>query len=178
VLAGICGLAFGAADQYLGSRIELGIWASSVSGLSAPWLVLPFLAGWTQARRSAAMAAGLIAVLAALAGYFTMTVSPVEGVPVARFATAFAALARSNVLWVVGGLLTAPIYGLLGRRWRLERWWTSAALVAGCVCLEPLVRWALGRASPPDGVWLAEIAAGVGIACSFALARRRRPARP
>src|SRR5262249_58567658 len=45
VLAALAGLAFGAADQYLGSFSALGGWTAAVSGLSAPWLLLPFVAG-------------------------------------------------------------------------------------------------------------------------------------
>src|SRR5581483_8010882 len=94
LLAAFCGLAFGALDQYLGSLIALGPWASSVSGLSAPWLVLPFLVGWSQERPRRAVACALLAVGAALVGYFAMTASPFESVPLGRFAPAFAAVAR------------------------------------------------------------------------------------
>jgi len=38
---------FGAGDQYLGS-FSMHPWMADVSLLSAPWLVLAFLAGWTQ----------------------------------------------------------------------------------------------------------------------------------
>jgi hypothetical protein len=49
-------VAFGAGDQYLGSLTGSGHlwaagWSSDVSLLSAPWLVLPFLAGATQRPR-------------------------------------------------------------------------------------------------------------------------------
>ena len=40
-------LAFGGGDQYLGSLLAHP-WAADVSVLSAPWLALAFLAGWTQ----------------------------------------------------------------------------------------------------------------------------------
>jgi len=175
-LAAFCGFAFGALDQHLGSLVALGPWASSVSGLSAPWLVLPFLAGWTQPRPRRAMLIGLAAVAAALLGYFLMTVSPFEGVPPSRLAAAFAAMARANAPWVVGGVVTAPLYGLLGQRWRVGRSWASAALLAGCVCLEPSARWAVGRLPGANGVWLAEIAVGIGLAAYFAAAAHDRRA--
>ena len=42
----IVGLAFGAGDQFLGSRsITLGLWASTAAQVSAVWLVLPFPPG-------------------------------------------------------------------------------------------------------------------------------------
>ena len=176
LLAALCGFAFGAVDQYLGSLITLGPWTSAVSGLSAPWLVLPFVAGCTQPRPRRAMVAGLVTVGAALLGYFIMTVSPFEGVAPNRFASGLVAIASSNRLWIAGGLVTAPLYGLLGRRWRIDRSWASAALLAGCVSLEPSARWAVGRLPATNAVWLAELAAGACLAAYFLLAKQRRRA--
>jgi hypothetical protein len=51
----VCGFTFGAADQYLGSRVVLGAWAPTVSMISAPWLLLSFVAGMTQEGRRRAM---------------------------------------------------------------------------------------------------------------------------
>ena len=78
------GFAFGAADQYLGSRVSLGLWAATVSGASAPWLVVPFAFRCSQVRPYRAMALGLVVTLAALAGYFTLMWSPLEGVALSR----------------------------------------------------------------------------------------------
>lgn len=176
-LAALLGFAFGAGDQYLGSIISLGPWAATASNVSAPWLVLPFAAGWAQPRPRRAMAAGLVAVLAALLGYFMMTVSPFESVPASRFGSALYAVARSNELWIVGGILTAPLYGFLGHRWRRGRAVSSAVLLAGCVCLEPVVRWTLGRLPPQYGVWGVEVAIGVAIAV-YCVAARLAASRP
>ena len=173
LLVALCGLAFGAGDQYLGSLIALGPFAWSVSGLSAPWLVLPFIAGWTAPGPRRAMALGLVAVLAALLGYFMMTVSPFEGVPAGRFTSDLLGMARANRLWVAGGLVTAPLYGLLGRHWRIRRSWGSAAALAGCVCLEPFARWAAGRPPASTAVSLAEVAVGLSLAAYVVVIRRR-----
>jgi hypothetical protein len=81
LVAGVVGFVFGAGDQYLGSLFLLGPWTSTVSGMSAPWLVLPFAFGATQAGQRRAMLTGLTAVMCALAGYFVMTLSPLESVP-------------------------------------------------------------------------------------------------
>jgi hypothetical protein len=177
LLVALCGLAFGAGDQYLGSLIALGPLAWSVSGLSAPWLVLPFVAGWTAPGPRRAIALGLVAVLAALLGYFMMTVSPFEGVPAGRFASALLAMARANRLWVAGGLVTAPLYGLLGRQWRVRRSWGSAAALAGCVCLEPFARWAVDHPPASTPVSLAEVGVGLCLA-GYVLAIRRRRQTP
>ena len=76
---------------------------------------------------------------------------------------------------IVGGLLTGPLFGLLGQRWRTRRSWLSAALIAGALCLEPAARWGAGRLSPPALAWQIEIAAGAALAL---FRRRRRDPRP
>lgn len=169
VIATVFGFAFGAADQYLGSRgVTLGLWASTVSMLSAPWLVLPFAFGCSQARPRHAAALGLVATMAGLSGYFTMMWSPIEGVPWSQFAAQWHYLVGSQRVNIVGGLVTGPLFGYLGHRWGAHRSWASAMLVAGAVCLEPLVRRAAeGRLSPPAVVCQVEVAAGVVLALFF-----------
>jgi uncharacterized protein DUF6518 len=174
------GFAFGAADQYLGSRIVLGAWTATVSQISAPWLLLSFVAGMTQDQRRRAMALGLMVTGPALAGYFTMTCSPVENVAIGRFATCFTTVARTpyNPLWIIGGMVFGPVYALLGQRWRVERSWTSAAVVIGTICFEPLARLLLAPsmlASQPT-VWWTEVGIGALLIVPFAFAiARRRP---
>jgi uncharacterized protein DUF6518 len=167
----VAGLAFGAADQYLGSRSALGAGTASVSGLSAPWLVLPFVAGMTQDRDRRALGLDLVATASALVGYFAMTYSPMENVPLERFFSGVIAMVRSgyNPLWIVGGMVIGPLYGLLGQRWRVDRSWISAALVTCALCFEPLARRVVGMLSPPPFVWAAEVAVGAIVAISFTL---------
>jgi hypothetical protein len=177
VIAFVAGLVFGAVDQYLGT-IRFGSWAWTVSGMSAPWLVLPFVAGMTQIRPRRAMGLGLVATLAALAGYFAMTYSPMEGVPADRFFGGFVTIARTgyNPLWIVGGMVAGPLYGFLGHRWGVVRAWTSAALVTVALCLEPLGRSLAGRLSPQPIVWGIEVAVGlvVAVASTIAVVGARR----
>jgi len=163
----VIGFAFGGADQYLGSLVSLGPWASTASVVSAPWLVLPFLFGATQTHRRKAMLLGLTAVASALAGYFALTISPLESVPLSHFPSDLIHLARAQLPNIGGGLVTAPLFGFLGQRWRTERSWLSAAAVAAAVCLEPLARLVVGRLWSPDGVWLIEIVLGGTLAVYF-----------
>lgn len=72
---------------------------------------------------------------------------------------------------IVGGVVTAPLFGYLGHRRRETRSWLSALLVAGAVCFEPLARIAVGRLDPPGTVWAIEVAAGVSLAAYFLAAR-------
>jgi hypothetical protein len=166
-LAALVGFAFGGADQYLGSLFLLGPWTSTASGVSAPWLVLPFVFGATQTAPRRAMLVGLTALLSALAGYLALTISPIESVPLSHFPADLIALVHGQLPNIVGGLVTAPLFGLLGQRWRIKRSWISAIGVAAAVCLEPAVRLAVGRLPAPDVVWLVEITVGVAIAAYF-----------
>jgi hypothetical protein len=179
------GFAFGAADQYLGSRVMrggqfvLGPWASTVSMMSAPWLVVPFVFGCSQVRPRRAMLLGLVVTLAALAGYFALMWSPLEGVSFSQVLSDWPTLIRSQWANILGGLVSGPLFGLLGQRWRTNRSWTSAALVAGALCLEPFARWVAGRLSPPAFVWEIEVATGAALALFLvAIALRRDRAIP
>jgi len=161
LIAAAVGLLFGGADQYLGSRdVTLGLWASSVSGMSAPWLALPFLCGLAQTAPRRAALAGLTVTLAALTGYFALTLSPLEGVALASVPGGLLSLAHSNLDWVVGGLVGGPLFGLLGQRWRTRRSWPAATAVAAAFVLEPLARLGSGRLTPVTAVWLLEAALG------------------
>ena len=171
VAAVVVGFAFGAADQYLGSRsATLGPWVVAVSLASAPWLVLPFAFGCSQVRARRAMALGLVVTMAALVGYCTLMWSPFEGVAVSQALPELPTLLRSQWLNFCGGLVSGPLFGLLGQRWRAGRSWLGTALVAGALCLEPLARWLTGRLLPPSSVWAVEVAAGVVLALGFVLA--------
>ena len=184
VIAVVAGLAFGGADQYLGSLsflVLFGRWPSTVSQVSAPWLIVPFAFGCTQVRPRRAMLIGLAATQSALGGYFATTLSPIEGAH-AGYA-AIAGLLRSNLVIIVGGLIGGPLYGLLGQRWRVHRSWGSAAFVAGALCLEPVARLGVGQLIPPTTVWGVEVALGAAAATAFAVAsgshrraRRETPA--
>jgi hypothetical protein len=85
-----------------------------------------------------------------------------------------------NPLFILGGLVTGPLFGLLGQRWRVRRSWVSAAIIAGALCLEPLACWATGQLMPPPPVWAAEVASGAVVAALFAytlVAQRRLESR-
>ena len=173
LIAILAGLVFGAADQYLGglkAGAVLGTWSWTVSGMSAPWLILPFVAGMTQERRRRAMALGLVVTMAALAGYFAMSNSPMEGAPLDRFWGRVATMISTgyNPLWILAGILTGPLYGFLGHRWRVGRSWISAVLVTSALCFEPLARKFVGMLSGPPLVWGAEVVIGTLVAVLFA----------
>ena len=174
----VLGLTFGGADQYLGSLVELGPWTYTVSAMSAPWLALPFAAGATQRRPQRAALLGAAIVVAAFAGYFAMTLSPLEGVPIHRAPMGLVYLAQGQLPYIAGGAFTAPAYGWLGHQWRFRRSALSGAIVAAALCFEPLVRAADRRLSPPTTAWLLEAALGLGAGAYFVMGGLLRHARP
>jgi len=163
---------FGAGDQYLGS-MSWHPWAADVSLLSAPWLVLAFAAGCTQREPLRAALLGLGCTATALLGYGLMTLSPAENAHLTT--TTVLGLVTSERPVLVGGLVTGPLFGLLGQRWRVHGAWLGALATAAVVCLEPLARAQAGDAIRFRSVWEAEIAVGIALALSvLAVASVRR----
>lgn len=165
---------FGAADQYLGSiEGHLGhfAWATNVSLLSAPWLLLAFAAGCAQrdARRAALL--GFAATMAALVGYMLMTLSPTENAHLTT--AAIAGFLRSDPFIFVGGIVTGPLFGWVGHRWRVARS-SLGALVAATLCLEPLAHIAAGRAITSSTVAFSEVCIGLALGLYFTLTSLRR----
>lgn len=60
--------------------------------------------------------------------------------------------------------LTGPLFGWLGYRWRTRRDWRSALAAALVVCCEPLAHAAVGTSVSFNGVWAAEVIAGLVMA--------------
>jgi hypothetical protein len=151
---------FGAGDQYLGS-FSMHPWMADVSLLSAPWLLLPFLAGCTQrdARRAALL--GLGCTLAALVGYGLMTLSPFENAELTTTTARGFVVSSSRIF--LGGLVTGPLFGWLGYRWQAKRDWLGALATAAALCLEPLA-----HAIRSETVLLAEVAVGLVLAAYVA----------
>ncbi len=168
VLALVLAAVFGAGDQYLGS-LSAHPWAADASLLSAPWLVLAFVAGATQRQPRRAALLGLACTAAALGGYFLMTDSPLEN---AHYSLANArGFVISDPAVFIGALLTGPVFGWFGQQWRTRRALLGALVSAAALCLEPLARRATIDPIRFRGVWLAEVAAGLALAV-FALGQR------
>jgi hypothetical protein len=172
VAAALVGAAlFGGADQYLGS-LSWHPWAADISLLSAPWLVLAFLAGCTERDPRRAALLGLGCTVSALVGYGLMTLSPVEGAHLS--AQTVAAFIRSESPVIVGGIFTGPLFGWFGQRWRADRVWVGALVTAALVCLEPLARVAVGNGVRFQAVWMAEVAVGLAMATYVVAMRASR----
>jgi len=139
-----------------------------LSQLSAPWLLLPFAFGCSQPRANRAALIGLVATVAGLFGYFLMTLGPFEGGHASLNLRAARGLLLSNTWVIAGGLVTGPLYGFLGQRWRTRRAWMSAVLVTAAFCLEPLAETAANRRFPgASTVWPLEVLTGLILAVYF-----------
>jgi Family of unknown function (DUF6518) len=121
--------------------------------MSAPWLLVPFLAGASQPTRFRAALVGLVATWLSVLAYVMMAISPLEGTHLAprppgvtgswsqlSAHLVLVALA-SQRLWFAGGLISGPLYGWLGYWWRTRRSWAAALLAALPLLLEPAARW-------------------------------------
>jgi hypothetical protein len=149
---------FGGADQYLGSLAGHPS-ATAVSLLSAPWLLVAFVAGWTQPTPKRAVVFGVLCTLAALGGYWLMTLSPLEGAHLSL--RLIRGLIVSQVVLVAGAFVVGPLFGWLGNRWRNDRWRIGAFALAAAVCIEPLAHAAVGSAIRSPAVWGGEVALGL-----------------
>ena len=175
-LALVLSFAFGAGDQYLGSLTGSGHawaagWSSDVSLLSAPWLVLPFVAGATQREPRRAALLGLACTYVALLGYGLMTLSPVEHAHLSLATVRGFLVSERSVL--VGGVVTGPLFGWFGWRWRTRRAIAGALVTAAALCLEPFVRRATVNPIRFRDVTVAEVAAGLALAAAVLVRRHR-----
>ena len=173
-LALVLSAAFGAGDQYLGSLTGSGHawaagWSSDVSLLSAPWLVLPFVAGATQRVPRRAALLGLACTYAALLGYALMTLSPVEHAHLTMATIRGFFVSERGVL--LGGIVTGPLFGWFGQQWRTRRAIAGALVTAGALCLEPPARRATIDPISQREVWLAEVATGLALATAVLVRR-------
>jgi hypothetical protein len=176
-LALVLSAAFGTGDQYLGSLTGSGHawafgWSSDVSLLSAPWLLLPLIAGATQRDPRRAALLGLACTYAALVGYGVMTLSPVENAHATVAAVRGFLVSERSVL--VGGIVTGPLFGWFGQQWRTRRAVWGALVTAAALCLEPLVRRASVDPIRYRDVWVAEVAAGLALAAAVLVHRYSR----
>jgi hypothetical protein len=160
----------GAGDQYLGSW-SAQPWATDVSLLAAPWLILPFIVGSTQRTAQRAMWLATAATAGALVGYVLMTLSPIEHANVSVIGVF--GLLRWQVRWFLLGAVTSPLFGWLGYRWRTQRALTAVLPVGAVLVLEPLARAAINQPIRSTLVICVEVAFGATV-WALSVATRNR----
>lgn len=175
LISAVLALLFGAADQYLGSLSAHPLGAD-VSGLSAPWLVLPFVVGAFQRTGRRAVGMGIACTMLALVGYTAMTFSPVENAHLS-LSGLVGFLRGGNLRWFVAGAITGPLFGWLGYRWRTRRALWAGLAVAAIIVLEPAARHLYGNVIRSTEVASTEICVGVVLAVAMGMRflLRQRP---
>lgn len=182
----ILGLAllFGAAMSWLkgnGSGLR-----DAVGNASAPWLLVPFLAGAGAGSRrlGTAAAVGLAATLVALAGFYVAN-SVVLDLGPHPWLTDLGLTIRGGLFWGEKALLSGPVFGALGGWWRRDRSLVAAAVIAAMFVLEPAAWWLNnlrlgGAAAYPvpqyPALWLGEIAVGLAAFAAAWTWSKSRPA--
>ncbi|MCU7728398.1 DUF6518 family protein [Actinoplanes sp. KI2] len=154
VLLVLAGFLFGKAMAHIPTpQHRFEFW---VSNLAAPWIVLPFLAGYAVPRRVLAPAAGALTCIASISGFYWQVIQ--DGVLV------------SIAKWVLLATVAGALYGYAGRAWRLRRSRVAAIALTAPAILEFLL-WTVrdGTLPQPYIMWLAE--AGVGVLVLLAMLR-------
>lgn len=159
-----------------GARDQLG-------NLSAPWLAVGFLGGACCRRTSRGAVAGVVATLAALAGFYAQQ-SPLAGFSSASLA--FLAHPRQMYDFIVvphrivfiGGIASGLLFGTLGGVWTARQTKLAAGAIAALLICEPFVWLASGQALGGSDaaryawIWVAEIVVGCGAAVAIMPSRR------
>lgn len=155
----------------------------AIGNLSAPWLILPFIAGaWAGGGRvGRAAAVGVAASFAALAGFyftnsFVLALGPHPWLVDLR-------LAFGGGYFFKLGAISGPVFGALGGLWQRRGLTALGVMVAALLIFEP-VAWLLKEHAEHSlytsdaAVWACEVAAGVAAATLAAtVARPGRRAR-
>jgi hypothetical protein len=127
---------------------------SVLGNLSTPWLLVPFIAGIRCVRRSPAAIVGLLATLAALAGFYVLTTLVVDLGHHGLLGDLRLELS-ANRGYFEGGLVAGPLFGGLGCWWRQTRTLPISIAAGVLLMAEPLVLL-LGDAVGPHHVLAAE----------------------
>jgi hypothetical protein len=155
----------GAIDQYMGARNDMFLTQVS-KGMSALWLVAPFIAAMWSLNRRSAMLIGLGAAWLSVLAYVLMILSPMEGThwgpaPSGLHGTwnQLTLVGSLHTLlsqwqWWVLGALAGPVFGLLGFLWRSNRCQVYGLPIAIAIMMEPPARWAATRVGLGDVPWL------------------------
>jgi hypothetical protein len=150
---------------------------NALGNMSAPWVVVPFLAGTLWSRAWHAALIGVATTLAAFFGFYLAEAAILDLGPHPWYVDLRLTLGSGHV-YEIWGTPVGLIYGLLGWLWA-SRSSAAAALAVGLAFVsEPLIVLALRRADLWGGgglfdypwLWATEVAIGLA-AIAYALAR-------
>jgi len=164
------GFLFGAAISHIPSPDDPSVFW--VANFSAPWALLPFVAGRFQTSWRWAAVAGLAADVACVAGFYAGFITADAGRLGLPASTPQLELVLAGLThwitfiapWVVLAVGTGTGYGLLGCWWGRSRAPLAAVAVVAPFVLEPLAWWLYrGFVPSPLYLWAVEIAVGGAI---------------
>jgi hypothetical protein len=174
----LAGIAFGVLVAVIKGQ-DTGV-RDALGNTSAPWVVVPFLAGTRYPRVWQAALVGIATTLAALLAFYAAEAAILD-LGAHPWYTDLRLTLGSGRLYETWGLLSGVLYGALGGMWAAG--WLRAAPVAvglAFVC-EPLIVFFLWKAGIWGGgdlllryhwMWIAEALIGLG-AIAFVLAKKQ-----
>jgi hypothetical protein len=156
-------------------------WRQTFGNLSAPWMLVPFLAGTSCERARSAALVGLGATFAAFLGFYTAEAAVLDLGPHPWYTDLELTLSSGHFYWKLG-LLSGPVFGVLGWSWAARRLPLAPLALGFAFATEPLIVWFLGQADiwgvglreKHHWVFIAEVICGVAVA-GLMLARRSEP---
>jgi hypothetical protein len=135
-------VAFGTAARLL--TLEHSSFLAAVGGLTAPWLLLPFLVGAARPRREGNALLGIacvwLAIVACSAGAESGggLTGPLTPERVLSYPGTFL---LSHLPVLLGASVSGPVYAVLGHWLRVSRSWLPALAATAPLMVEPAARW-------------------------------------
>jgi hypothetical protein len=175
----LAGFAFGVVVAVVKGE-DTGV-RDALGNTSAPWVVVPFLAGTRYPRVAHAALVGIATTLAAFFGFY-LAEAAILDLGSHPWYTDLRLTLGSGHLYETWGLLSGAVYGALGGLWA-SRWLRAAPVAVGLAFLcEPLIVYFLWRAGIWGGdllfhyrwLWISEVLIGIA---AITLAIAKSPAR-
>jgi len=170
--------AFGVAVAAIKGQ-DVGV-RDALGNLSAPWVLVPFVAGTCVRSAWRGAFVGVVVTLVALAGFYTAEAAVLDLGPHPWYVDLRLTLHWN--IYATWGIASGLLYGALGAIWSRRRSVAAAAAVGLAFAAEPLIVLVLWRGGIwGDGglllhyrwLWSAEILAGLAaIAYAYQTARR------
>jgi hypothetical protein len=162
--------------QDAGARDALG-------NMSAPWVLVPFLAGTRCTKLWQGALVGVAATLAAFVGFYAAEAAILDLGPHPWYVDLRLTLGSGH-LYEKWGVPTGVLYGVLGAMWSGRRLALAPIVVCLAFVAEPAIVWLATRAGVWGGgglldyrwLWVSELLVGVaGILFVVIVADRRQP---